>query len=385
MLKILKEYKVTIFLFLPISFLFAIDGSAILKELGEKQYQMIKAKSSLSQHGICWQTVIDAIKVSCDKLNDREHALIALKLTNCFLEDSGHKTYDCHLIDVENQRRKCINNMSDRAFSVYNEFYVHTTHMCFYLNYEVWQAETDNTIKQLYQVSSRMREQLLEASEIQGNMLESQKQSLQMQNKLLSHGEELGSVLKSSSESVNNLVRDFKESAKDQRELLFQIFSYVRTFQNWIVGEVSWFQSIMFYTISCILSAVFSSSKRTADARITLFTILSLNIIAERMLVQYYDNVYHSIDNKDSLVRATWMYRKITLTLCAITLICTYYYYRDDQVENYKALKRIEHQLSTIQETTSISTKHPVRYCTRLSVKRLQAQANRQTSTEALL
>lgn len=38
--------------------------------------------------------------------------------------------------------------MSDRAFSVYNEFYVHTTHMCFYLNYEAWQAETDSTIKQ---------------------------------------------------------------------------------------------------------------------------------------------------------------------------------------------------------------------------------------------
>lgn len=38
--------------------------------------------------------------------------------------------------------------MSDRAFSVYNEFYLHATHMCFYLNYEAWQAETDNTIKQ---------------------------------------------------------------------------------------------------------------------------------------------------------------------------------------------------------------------------------------------
>ena len=62
----------------------------------------------------------------------------------------------------------------------------------------------------LYQISSRMREQLLEASEIQETMLESQKQSLQMQNKLLTHGKELGSVLKSSSESVNNLVKDFK-------------------------------------------------------------------------------------------------------------------------------------------------------------------------------
>ncbi|KAK1131622.1 hypothetical protein K0M31_017913 [Melipona bicolor] len=382
MLQITKEYKVIIFLFFPIS-LFAIDGNVILKELGAKQYEMVKAKSSLSQHGICWQNVIKTIKISCDKLNDQQHSFLALKLTNCFLKDSGHKTYDCHLIDAENQRRNCINNMSDRAFNVYNEFYIHTTHMCFYLNYEAWQAETDNTIKQLYEVSSRMREQLLEASEIQETMLESQKQSLQMQDKLLTHGKELGSVLKSSSESVSNLVKDFKESAKDQRELLLQIFSYFRTFQSWIIGEISWFQSIIYYTVSCILCALFSSSKRTMDARVTLFTILSLNVIGERMLVQYYNNMYHSNDdNKDSLVNTVWMCRKIALTFCAITLVCTYFYYRDEQVENYKALKRIEHQLNTIQKVTSISTKH--HYSTRLNIKRL-AQANKHTSTEALL
>lgn len=55
-----------------------------------------------------------------------------------------------------------------------------------------------------------MKEQLLEATEVQGAMLESQKQSLRMQNVLLDHGKELGTVLKSSSESVNNMVKDFK-------------------------------------------------------------------------------------------------------------------------------------------------------------------------------
>ena len=34
------------------------------------------------------------------------------------------------------------------------------------------------------------------------------------------------------------------------------------------------------------------------DARVTLFTILSLNVIGERMLVQYHNNMYHSNDNK---------------------------------------------------------------------------------------
>lgn len=55
-----------------------------------------------------------------------------------------------------------------------------------------------------------MKEQLLESSEMQGAMLESQRESLKMQNDLLDHGKELGTVLKSSSESVNTMVKDFK-------------------------------------------------------------------------------------------------------------------------------------------------------------------------------
>ncbi|XP_026666497.1 uncharacterized protein LOC108632722 [Ceratina calcarata] len=162
--------------------------------------------------------------------------------------------------------------------------------MCFYLNYEIWKTETDNTIKQLYQVSSRMKEQLLEASEVQGTMLQSQKESLKMQNQLLDHGKELGTVLRSSSESVNIMVKDFND--------------------------------------------------------------------------------------KESLISTTWMYRKIALSLCAITLFCTYYYYKDEHVENYKALKRIEHKLNSIQEVTAVSTNH--RYYTRLQVKRLKAETNKE-------
>ncbi|XP_078049150.1 uncharacterized protein LOC144476296 [Augochlora pura] len=368
-------------IFLPVVYSLAFDGREVLKQVGEKQYHIIQKKTSVSQHGICWHDALTSMKHDCNNLNDEQHSILALKLMNCFLEDSGHTTYNCDLSDSEAKRRNCINDMSDRAFNAYNEFYIHTTHMCFYLNYEAWQAETDSTIKQLFQVSTRMKDQLLEASEMQGAMLESQKDSLKMQNELLDHGKELGSVLKSSSESVNNMVKDFKETAKDQKELLFEIFSYLRTFQNWIIGEVSWFQSIMYYTISCILCALFSSSRRTVDARITLFTILSMNVIVERMLVQYYGKtMFSDEDSKENLVSTTWMYRKMALTLCAVILFCTYYHYKDEQVENYKALKRIEHQLSTIQEITSISnTNHSIRYSTRLAIKRMQSQTSKQS------
>lgn len=82
-----------------------------------------------------------------------------------------------------------------------------------------------------------------------------------------------------------------RESSRNQQALLNEIFSYMRAFQDWIVGEVSWFQSIVYYTIACIICALFSSSKRTVDARITLFVLLSLNVTVERMLVQYNINV----------------------------------------------------------------------------------------------
>lgn len=62
----------------------------------------------------------------------------------------------------------------------------------------------------LYRASSLMNQQLLEASEMQNAMLESQKQGLKLQNELLHHGEQLGTVIKSSAETVNSMVSDFR-------------------------------------------------------------------------------------------------------------------------------------------------------------------------------
>lgn len=55
-----------------------------------------------------------------------------------------------------------------------------------------------------------MKDQLLETSQMQGIILNSQKEGLRIQNELLDHGKELGTVLKTSSETVNSMVLDFK-------------------------------------------------------------------------------------------------------------------------------------------------------------------------------
>lgn len=66
---------------------------------------------------------------------------------------------------------------------------------------------------------------------------------------------------------------------------------------------------------------------------------------------------------QETLISITWIYRKVALTLCAVTLFYTYYYYKDEQVENYKALQRIEHQLNTIKEVAACVTEQPIRMC----------------------
>lgn len=62
----------------------------------------------------------------------------------------------------------------------------------------------------MYEASSLMKQQLLEASQMQGAMLESQKEGLEIQNKLLDNGKELENIIQSSSDSVANMVFSFK-------------------------------------------------------------------------------------------------------------------------------------------------------------------------------
>lgn len=82
------------------------------------------------------------------------------------------------------------------------------------MNFCYWNIFKANTVINwfcsLYEASSRMRAQLVEASEIQGIVLEGQREGLRIQNELLDHGKELGNVIKSSAETVSGMVVDFK-------------------------------------------------------------------------------------------------------------------------------------------------------------------------------
>ncbi|KAG5898310.1 hypothetical protein JTB14_022999 [Gonioctena quinquepunctata] len=153
-----------------------------LVQRGKIQYDLLRKRSNLPQYGSCWKSAVEHLENGCRYLSEHTQSDIALHITNCFLEMSGHPTYYCELDKKSNLRAICINSMSDRAFNVYTEFYTHTQNICWFLQGQIWhEIIADNTII--------VGKQLKETAHNQQDLLQAQKESLKLQVKMMEHGE----------------------------------------------------------------------------------------------------------------------------------------------------------------------------------------------------
>ncbi|KAK9701223.1 hypothetical protein QE152_g30763 [Popillia japonica] len=182
------------------------QGSQEMQEQGRQQYQLLQERGNLPQYGNCWKSAIRHVNEGCRSLSEDTQAEISLQLTNCFLLMSGHDTYECELNKKPNLRAICINSMSDRAFNVYTEFYTHTQNICWFLRGQIWhETIAENTWK--------VGEQLHESAKNQEQILQSQRDSLELQEQLMKY-----------SNALEKSMAKFYESSKDQQEIL-KIFS----------------------------------------------------------------------------------------------------------------------------------------------------------------
>ena len=73
------------------------------------------------------------------------------------------------------------------------------------------------------------------------------------------------------------------------------------------------------------------------------------------MLVQYYNNISNHVDDdKINLVYSIWFVRKISLAICVFSLFYTYCSHKDEHLENYKVLRRIENRLNSLENTSQL-------------------------------
>ncbi|XP_048520031.1 uncharacterized protein LOC109537806 isoform X2 [Dendroctonus ponderosae] len=164
------------------------DEHKQMSEQGRSQYQLIKEKGTLPKYGACFKAALKHIDKGCRYLNEDTQSDIALHITNCFLQMSGHETYNCELDKKPNLRGICINSMSDRAFNVYTEFYTHTQNICWFLRGQIWhETISENTY--------RMGRQLAISVEQQQDFNRLQKESMELQVTMLEQGRFLERVL----------------------------------------------------------------------------------------------------------------------------------------------------------------------------------------------
>lgn len=106
-----------IFLF---SFVYVTHSSDNSIQVGKFQYELIQRDTKLPKYGECWTESLQLLENGCKNLNDQVQSRLALTFANCFLSQSGQKTYPCS----KNQEiSACLSSIDSNAFTAYSNFF----------------------------------------------------------------------------------------------------------------------------------------------------------------------------------------------------------------------------------------------------------------------
>ena len=117
--------------------------------------------------------------------------------------------------------------------------------------------------------------------------MEGQQVTLEYHKQLVENGTYLSQAIEASKDNVKEMLIQFKTSTDEQKNLIFEVFDRVSRLQNLVVSEVNWLYTVVFYGACLVVIYIVTATKRTADARIILFIILSINLCMERIVCNY--------------------------------------------------------------------------------------------------
>ena len=135
--------------------------------------------------------------------------------------------------------------------------------------------------------SDQVSRSMQESNKLQDRILQGQHLTMEYQRKLIENGSMLSQALEMSKDNVKQMLAEFKSSTDEQRSLIFEVFDRVSRLQNLVISEVNWLYTVVFYGTCLLVIYIVTATKRTADARLVLFVILSLNFAIERIVCNY--------------------------------------------------------------------------------------------------
>nr|CAD7432423.1 unnamed protein product [Timema monikensis] len=193
-------------------------------------------------------------------------------------------------------------------------------------------------------------EQLEQAEKLQTSLLEHQKESMSVQIELLYNGRMLGQILENSQIKLLTVMNEFRASTLEQKQLLFDVFERLSSLQAWVLGEVSWLETVIFYISSAIISYVSTATPRTHSARPGLFVTVTMNAVIERSICTHLiGEGKEQLDTINAnLIWWVWLTRRIMIVVCVALLVIAMYNYSDYNAINHRLLLQIQQQNSKI-------------------------------------
>eukprot|EP01080_Neovahlkampfia_damariscottae_P009318 gene9318-1406_t len=127
----------------------------------EAKKQLLELSKDEVRYGSCWKNALLTLKGGCKELQDTDElrGKIAVLFTNCHLMKSGIEPYKC---TSEMSLRQCTSSMvtSSIAFQVYTQFTTHVENVCYLIQSELFNKQTEENIQNLSK-NSLMAEILL--------------------------------------------------------------------------------------------------------------------------------------------------------------------------------------------------------------------------------
>ncbi|QQP35256.1 Putative LOC100176859, partial [Caligus rogercresseyi] len=226
---------------------------------GKLQYELIKSNAKLPQYGKCWLSALEFLHNGCGSLTDEIQSRIALKFANCFLEKAGLNTYAC---PEEEPIRECLRNVDHNAFTSYNGFFMQARSISGTRpQRDGYRAGRGSFSKEMQEVQSK---------------------NLEFQRSMMENGTALSHALEASRTNVRDMLSEFRSSTDEQRSMIFEIFDRVSQLQNLVLSEVSWIYVRGLLWGSLLFVYVLTATKRTAEARLWMLLIISINFGIER-------------------------------------------------------------------------------------------------------
>ncbi|XP_061187441.1 uncharacterized protein LOC133195574 [Saccostrea echinata] len=309
-------------------------------EEGRTQFEVLQRRSQNPKYGKCWTNTVVLLQEGCKHLTDVTQSRLALSYLNCFLEIQGRTTYPC---DETVSVRECLLDVTESDRTSLTNFFTHTHSICYFLQSQVWHENTQNTITRLSQASDEVAENLAATTDLQ-------KEALKNQEIIIQQSTNLSNIINSSSENLHAVILDFQKTTDEQRILINDIFDKIVHLQKTMLGEFSGFYSIVYYTVSIVLSYLITSTPRTAAARFWMFGIVTFNIIIERVIIYMFTSGYLEEDNIEEAAYGWHVFcRKVSGCLAMVILVIHAARYRDLNVVNNQLLMDIKSELQLLR------------------------------------